>query len=160
MLMSTTLAAKLIVVQWIYTFCLRFIQMADYVRNACSGHPRKTDPKGCNLNGAEQSVEVIAAGVLGKLVARVYFETVTVTKISVDERGQKVTPCGLLLCGLLLFRVVLVTSTSDDLTGQDARIGLDDDPIRIAALQMRDRHPRRRETGCSFEEHEADGYTV
>ena len=113
-----------------------------------------------SLNGAKQSVEVIAAGVLGKLVARVYFETVTLTKISVDERGQKVTPCGLLLCGLLLFRVVLVTSTSDDLTGQDARIGLDDDPIRIAALQMRDRHPRRRETGCSFEEHEADGYTV
>ena len=70
MLMSTTLAAKLIVVQWIYTFCLRFIQMADYVRNACSGHPRKTDPKGCNLNGAEQSVEVIAAGVLAKFVSR------------------------------------------------------------------------------------------
>ncbi len=37
MLMSTTLAAKLIVVQWIYTFCLRCIQMVDYVRNALLG---------------------------------------------------------------------------------------------------------------------------
>ncbi len=36
----------------------------------CSGPPRKTDPKGCNLNGAEQSVEVIAAGVVAKFVSR------------------------------------------------------------------------------------------
>ena len=113
-----------------------------------------------SLNGAQQSVDVIAARVLGKLVARVYFEAVTLTEISVDERGQKGTPCGLQFCGLLLFRVALVASAPDDLTGQGARIGLDDDPIRIAALQMRDRHPRRCETGCSFEEHEADGYTV
>ena len=35
--MSTTLAAKLIVVQWIYTFCFRCIPMSDYVRNVLLG---------------------------------------------------------------------------------------------------------------------------
>ncbi len=68
--MSTALAAKPIVVQWIYTFCLRCIQLADYVRNALPGRPRKTDPKGCKLNDEEQSVEVIAAGVLTEFVSR------------------------------------------------------------------------------------------
>ena len=35
-----------------------------------SGGPRKADPKACNLNDAEQSVEVIAAGVLAKFISR------------------------------------------------------------------------------------------
>ena len=56
-------------------------------------------------------------------------------------KSMKQTMASLPLIGILLAaRIVLVATATDKLAGQNARIGLNDDTLRITGMEVRDGH--------------------
>jgi hypothetical protein len=62
--------------------------------------------------------------------------------------------------GLLLLCFVFVTAATNELAGENTRIGLNHNPVRFANLQMRDRDFGPYEPRCAFKEHQTDGDAV
>ncbi|KIX17399.1 hypothetical protein SY26_10510 [Paracoccus sp. 228] len=102
--------------------------------------PRITlPPSPSSLNGAEESVEMVGARIVAQVIGGDDVEAVSrwrrVTK------SMKQTMASLPLIGILLAaRIVLVATATDKLAGQNARIGLNDDTLRITGMEVRDGH--------------------
>lgn len=92
-------------------------------------------PRPCGLDGAEQGVEMIGAGIIGQAVwcfdrqAMGWLDTVFVDEVKYFHSRFVLLPV------LFGFAVLLVALAADQTSGQNAGICFQNDPKRVALLQ-------------------------
>ncbi len=99
-------------------------------------------PRPGGLHGAEEGIEMIAAGVVAKAVWRVDGEAAKFWGL-LAEGIQKIAACFVLIGCLLFPCIVLVAATAYEPSGENARVSFYGDSVRIALMQMRYSNPGR-----------------
>ncbi len=117
-------------------------------------------PRPCGLDGAEQGVEMIRAGVIGQAVWRFHCQAMGwLDTVFVDE-VKYFHSRFVLLPGLFGFAVLLVALATDQASGQNAGIRFDDDPSRVTLLQAVYRDTGFFDAWRAFKEHQADRCSI